>query len=154
MEEETKQWIDRYMGAYLRVTRRINAEIRDHLGESLTNDQYQILRLVSSMNPCTSTQLAEVFAVGKSSITAIVNRLVEAGILQRTRDEADRRQVYLTITEHGRGVYEAAEAQVYKIVTPYLQMFDEKDVEKFITLFERLDELMQEGKPSENHTES
>lgn len=145
MNDKTKHWIDRYLDVYQLVTRRISAEIREHLGEDLTNDQFQVLRLVNSMPQCTSSQLADTLAVGKSSITAIVNRLVDAGFLYRTRDEADRRLVYLALTDYGISIYNSAQEQVHSIVSPYLQHFEEKDIEMFISMFEKLGQLMQES---------
>ncbi|MCL6603611.1 MAG: MarR family transcriptional regulator [Paenibacillus sp.] len=145
MNKEAQHWINRYMDAYLIVTRRINAQIRDSISEDLTSDQYLILRLIQAQELCTSTHLAEAFAVGKSSITAMTNRLVEAGMIERTRDENDRRQVYLSMTEFGKSVFDAAETQVQEIVSPYLFHFEESDIEKFIMMFEKLGSLMQDS---------
>ncbi|WP_379133607.1 MarR family winged helix-turn-helix transcriptional regulator [Paenibacillus sp. sgz500958] len=145
MNNEACHWIDRYIDAYLTVTRRINAQIRDSISEDLTSDQFLILRLIDGQELCTSSYLAESFAVGKSSITAMINRLVEAGMIERTRDENDRRQVYLSITEYGRTVYEGASKQVQDIVSPYLFHFAKDDIEMFIRMFEKLGSLMQES---------
>lgn len=143
-DDEAQQWINRYMDAYLVVTRQVAARIKDSIAADTTNDQYQILRLINAQKQCTSTYLAENFAVGKSSITAIINRLENAGIIERTRDEEDRRQVYLSMSEHGRTVYEAAEKQVHEVVAPYLSQFEVKDVEMFIMMFEKLANLIQD----------
>ncbi|MDQ0193216.1 MarR family winged helix-turn-helix transcriptional regulator [Paenibacillus wynnii] len=145
MNKEAQHWINRYMDAYLVVTRRINAQIRDSISEELTSDQYLILRLIQGQELCTSTHLAESFAVGKSSITAMTNRLVEAGMIERTRDENDRRQVYLSMTEYGKSIFDAAEKQVQEIVSPYLFHFEESDIEMFIRMFEKLGSLMQDS---------
>jgi len=145
LNNEAQHWINRYMDAYLIVTRRINAQIRDSISEELTSDQFLVLRLIQGQELCTSTHLAESFAVGKSSITAMTNRLVEAGMIERTRDENDRRQVYLSMTEFGKSVYNAAEKQVQEIVSPYLFHFEESDIEKFIMMFEKLGSLMQDS---------
>ncbi|GAB6926484.1 MarR family transcriptional regulator [Paenibacillus sp. JCM 10914] len=145
MNDKAKQWIDRYVDVHLLVTRRINAQIREHLGEDLTNDQFQVVRLINSMTHCTSSLLAEQLAVGKSSITAIINRLVDAGIIQRTRDESDRRIVYLSLTDYGATIFESAHEQVREIISPYLQHFEDKDIEMFISMFEKLGHLMQES---------
>jgi MarR family transcriptional regulator, organic hydroperoxide resistance regulator len=144
LSHDAQTWINRYMDAYLLVTRRINAQIREQMSEELTSDQYLILRLINGQELCTSTYLAETSAVGKSSITAIINRLVEAGMIERTRDENDRRLVYLSLTEYGEKIYVAAEKQVQEIVSPYLFHFEEKDIEMFIRMFEKLGSLMQE----------
>lgn len=144
MEDDVQHWINRYMDAYLIVTRQVAARIKDSIAADTTNDQYQILRLIHAQNQCTSTYLAESFCVGKSSITAIINRLVQAGIIERTRDENDRRQVYLSMTEHGKRVFESAETQVHEVVSPYLLHFEEKDIEMFVMMFEKLANLIQD----------
>ncbi|AIQ35417.1 MULTISPECIES: MarR family winged helix-turn-helix transcriptional regulator [unclassified Paenibacillus] len=143
MEDEVQHWINRYMDAYMMVTRQVAARIKDSIAADTTNDQYQILRLINAQEQCTSTYLAETFCVGKSSITAIINRLVQAGIIERTRDENDRRQVYLSMSEHGKRVFEAAESQVHEVVAPYLFHFEKKDIEMFIMMFEKLANLIQ-----------
>ncbi|OBZ14491.1 MarR family transcriptional regulator [Bacillus sp. FJAT-27264] len=145
MDEVAEQWINRYLDAYLAVSRNISAQIRDSIAGGLTTDQYLILRLINGKERCTSTYLAESFAVGKSSITAISNRLVDAGLLVRTRDENDRRQVYLSMTEQGREVFEVAGKHVMDTVSPYFSHFGEKEIENFIMMFERLARMMQDS---------
>lgn len=144
MKKDAEEWINRYVDAYMVVTRQINARLRDIFGEGLTNDQFLILRLIAGQEKCTSTYLAEAVAVGKSSITAIINRLDEAGMIERTRDENDRRQVYLTMTEHGKSVCSTSEKQMQEVISPYLFHFEDHDIERFITMFEKLAFLMQE----------
>ena len=144
MKKDAEQWINRYVEAYMVVTRQINSRLRDIFGEGLTSDQFRILRLISGQERCTSTYLAEAVAVGKSSITAIINRLDEAGLIQRTRDENDRRQVYLTMTERGKDVYETSQRQMHELISPYLFHFEDKEIEHFIVMFEKLAFLMQE----------
>lgn len=144
MNKDAEVWINRYVDAFMVVTRQINARLRDIFGEGLTNDQFLILRLIDGQEQCTSTYLAEMVAVGKSSITAIINRLDEAGMIQRTRDENDRRQVYLTMTEHGKNVYKTSEKQMQEVISPYLLDFEDNDIELFITMFEKLAFLMQD----------
>ncbi|NQX43918.1 MarR family transcriptional regulator [Paenibacillus tritici] len=144
MKKDAEEWINRYVDAYMVVTRQINARLRDIFGEGLTNDQFLILRLIAGQEQCTSTYLAEAVAVGKSSITAIINRLDEAGMIQRTRDENDRRQVYLTMTAHGESVYRTCEKQMQEVISPYLFHFEDDKIEQFIVMFEKLAFLMQD----------
>lgn len=65
-------------------------------------------------------------------------------MIERTRDENDRRQVYLTMTEHGKSVYSTSEKQMQEVISPYLFHFEDHDIERFITMFEKLAFLMQE----------
>ncbi|AWB44236.1 MarR family transcriptional regulator [Paenibacillus sp. CAA11] len=138
-------WYNRYMEACFAVTRRTNAEIMEAVHDDLTSDQYQILRYIVQKGRCTSTELSETFRVGKSSITAMITRLVDRGVLERTRDEADRRLVYLSLTEHGNSVFDQAELKVQELILSYLDHFDRQEVETFIATFEKLARLVSEG---------
>ncbi|WP_234032646.1 MarR family winged helix-turn-helix transcriptional regulator [Paenibacillus faecalis] len=142
--KHTENWIKRYLNADMTVNRRILADIREVIGVELTREQYQVLGLIHHFERCTSTFLADFLFVGKSSITSIINRLAERNLVERTRDSTDRRVVYLTLTEEGRSVYEQTELQVQSIVSSYLTHFDEDEVDLFITLYEKLANLMQD----------
>ena len=97
-----QELIDRYVSVSFEVHKKAESLIKGQIGDDLTNDQHYILRYIQQSNDCTSSELADAFEVNKSAITAIINRLVDRGIIQRTRDENDRRVVYLTLSEKGR----------------------------------------------------
>ncbi|MGG6311283.1 MarR family winged helix-turn-helix transcriptional regulator [Paenibacillus macerans] len=145
MNLESKQLIERYMAAFFVVTKRLHGEIREIIQEDITMEQYQILDYIAARGRCTSTELAEAFAVGKSSITAMITRLVDKGSLRRTRDEDDRRVVYLTLTEQGEANYRIVQEQIMNTVSTYLVHFDADEVEGFISAFEKLARLIGEG---------
>lgn len=134
----SKQWIDRYIAAYFDVTKHLFADIREAIQEELTPEQFQILLFISESRRCNSTELADAFLVGKSSITAIITRLADRGLIDRTRDESDRRQVYLSLTSRGVSVLKEAEQKVQDMVSSYLVHFEEQEVEAFISTFEKL----------------
>lgn len=142
---ETKQLIERYMAAFFEVSKRLNGQIRDMIQEDITMEQFQILKYISSRGRCTSTELADAFGVGKSSITAMITRMVDKGLLQRTRDQDDRRVVYLTMTEQGQRNYDIVQDQIISTVSKYLVHFEADEVEGFISAFERLARLVGEG---------
>lgn len=150
-----ESWIKRYIEADMKVSRRIHADTRDGIGVELTREQYQVMCLIHSHEQCTSTLLADILFVGKSSITAIVNRLVERDWIERSRDEADRRVVYLALTDSGRTALKEAELQLQSLVASYLTHFDAGEVEHFIMLYEKLAKLMHEnGGDQKNENDS
>lgn len=145
MNIETMQLIERYLAAYFEVTKRLNGQIRDMIQEDVTMEQFQILKYIASRGRCTSTELADTFGVGKSSITAMTTRMVDKGVLQRTRDEEDRRVVYLTMTEQGEHNYAIVQEQIMSTVSKYLVHFSAEEVEGVISAFEKLARLISEG---------
>ncbi len=133
------------MAAYFTVTKRMNGEIREVLQDDLTMEQYQIMAYIVTRGNVTSTELSESFDVGKSSITAIITRLADRGILERTRDEGDRRVVYLSLTEQGIDNYKKAQTKIMETLSTYLVHFDNDEVEGFIGAFEKLANLLGKG---------
>lgn len=146
MKRDAKTVIERYIAAEFTVMKHLFNEIGEAIPNHLTIDQYQIMCVLHQRGQCTSTDLAAVFKVVKSSITAIINRLVDHGYVERTPAEEDRRVIELSLTEEGQKVYEQVDKQVQDIVSSYLIHFNEAEVETFIGTYEKLARLMTEGK--------
>lgn len=73
----------------------------------VTMPQWRVLVLASE-DGCRVSTIAEDLSVHPSNATRIVDRLVTAGLVERRRDDADRRQVLVVLTEPGRRLYETA----------------------------------------------
>ncbi|WP_410769317.1 MarR family winged helix-turn-helix transcriptional regulator [Fontibacillus sp. BL9] len=142
LKQESKELIERYMAAYFTVTKRMHGELREVLQDEMTMDQFQIIDYIVMHGKVTSTELSETFVVGKSSITAIITRLVDKGILERARDEDDRRVVYLSLTERGMSHYKKAQAKIMETLSTYLVHFGAEEVEGFLGVFEKLAYLL------------
>ncbi|RDU38995.1 MarR family transcriptional regulator [Neobacillus piezotolerans] len=112
--------------------------IKGQIGSDLTNDQHYVLRYIRKKGECTSTELAEVFGVNKSAITAIITRLTDKGLVKRTRDEGDRRIVYLALTDEGINLFENAEQRIHALVEKMITKFEQEEITAFINTYEKL----------------
>lgn len=142
-----KDLIERYETVQMMGSMKVVALIKEQIGEDVTSDQHLTLRYIKKYGPCTSTELADVFFVNKSAITAIITRLVEKGYVQRTRDETDRRIVHLSLTEEGECVFQEAEEKIHQVVEPYLAQLDVEELEAFIKTYEKLANLFKGNPP-------
>ncbi|WP_026583950.1 MarR family winged helix-turn-helix transcriptional regulator [Bacillus sp. J33] len=140
-----KELIDRYIAVSFSVEKKAASLVKEQIGSDLTNDQHYTLRYMSQVGSCTSSELAEVFDVKKSAITAMITRMWEKGLIQRTRDENDRRVVYLTLTEKGNKLYAEAEEKIHKLVESLITRFDQAEIQQFIETFEKLDKVLLES---------
>lgn len=141
-EKNIKGLIDRYLDLSLSVQRRGESIIKCRLGDELTNDQHFTLRYIRKVGVCTSTELAEEFGVNKSAITAIINRLMEKGLINRNRDENDRRVVYLSLSELGNELFLEAEEKIQHFVAQIMVQFDYEEVESFLKTYEKLNNAL------------
>ncbi|WP_409299102.1 MarR family winged helix-turn-helix transcriptional regulator [Peribacillus sp. SCS-26] len=137
-----KELADRYILTSFSVTKTGESLLKCQMGDEVTSDQHYMLRYIYKSRECTSTELAEVFEVKKSAITAIINRLWEKGLIERTRDEKDRRVVYLSLTEKGEAMYLEAEERIYRLVESLISRFEQEEIEQFLETYEKLNTVL------------
>ncbi|MDQ0229821.1 MarR family winged helix-turn-helix transcriptional regulator [Metabacillus malikii] len=141
-EKKIEDLINRYLSVSFSVTKRGESLMKDSIGDYITYDQCYTLRYIYLNQTCTSTELAEVFDVKKSAITAIINRLTEKELIKRTRDENDRRVIYLTLTDKGIDFYTKTEKNIQNLVKSFITSFDEKEIVSFIETYEKLNTIL------------
>lgn len=144
-----QELINRYVTVSFQVHKKAESLIKCQLGNDLTNDQHYILRYMFNSGSCTSTELAEVFEVNKSAITAIISRMADRGLIERTRDENDRRVVYLTLTDEGKDLYQKAQERIHYLVESIITQFEEPEIKAFINTYEKLAQVLDNKKLEE-----
>jgi long-chain acyl-CoA synthetase len=80
-------------------------------GVGLTTAQYRTLTQLDEGAEASSS-LAAKLAVSRPSVTAVVEGLVERGLVDRWHSDEDRRRVSVNLTESGRRVLAEADAAV------------------------------------------
>ena len=73
---------------------------------NLTVKQYYYLDVINRMDNPTYSEIAEKFKVTKPAVTAIVNKLIKLGYLERVQSEKDRRIFYIWISDKGKKLIE------------------------------------------------
>ncbi|CAH2713030.1 hypothetical protein BACCIP111895_00163 [Neobacillus rhizosphaerae] len=144
-----QELIDRYVTVSFQVHKKAESLIKGQLSNELTNDQHFTLRYIHQSGECTSTELADAFQVNKSAITAIINRMADRGLIQRTRDENDRRVVYLTLTDEGINLYQNCQEKVTLLVESIITQFNETEITTFINTYEKLALILDNMKQEE-----
>ena len=94
----------------MRAVRRLRAEKSD---SEITDGQYCVLATLDRLGPRTPRQLADQERVQPPSMTRTVNALAEAGLVVRSQDPDDGRQVIVTLTDEG----EALKGDAFGILT-------------------------------------
>lgn len=78
----------------------------DELG--LTYPQYLVLNVLWSGDEQTVGAIANALALESSTLTPLLKRLETAGLLRRTRNLSNERQVVIALTEEGRALQHRA----------------------------------------------
>lgn len=87
----------------LRCTNSVRSHAERHLRElRLTENQLGVLEALFHLGPLPQHRLGEKLLTSRANITLIADQLADKGLVQRRRDERDRRQMVLSLTARGR----------------------------------------------------
>ena len=89
-------------------------------GGTLTLTQTSLLYVLNDRGPMRMSDLASTEQVAAPTISKAVRRLVELGMVRRTRDQSDHRTVWVTITSTGVAAQQDAVADMYAVITSSL----------------------------------
>ena len=114
---------------YVRTLTRL-ARLLERGAGNLSLPQFRVLALVEEGGERAS-QLADLLAVAKPTITAVVDGLVDRGYLKRTADCDDRRATKITLTADGRkALYDAEHAMHTRLYEVLAHADDAPAIEK------------------------
>lgn len=110
-----------------------------HIGQSgLTPRQFAVLKAVDDSENPSQTTLIDKTGIDRSTIADIVRRLVEKGLLDRSRTKRDQRLYSVQLTEPGRMVLRRAEPAEAATLEHLLSCLDVHDREQFIRTLDRV----------------
>lgn len=93
--------------ALLEAREALMTHFRPELNEmGLTEQQWRIIRTLAQFDELDSTTLADKACILKPSLTGIINRLLDTGLIARRRSEQDQRFSYISLTEAGHDMFE------------------------------------------------
>ena len=109
----------------LRLARELRRET-EQLG--ITSRQATLLWLIRSHPGLSLRELAAEEGISAPALSGHVDRLEKAGLIERVRDEEDRRRVGLTLTEEGEGLLRRVRARRTTWLTDRLRGLDDDGV--------------------------
>lgn len=88
----------------------------------ITNEQSGVLGAIKTRGPLKPSELASILERSPNSISMLVDRMVKANLVKRTRDRKDRRVVFVTMTDRGRQAIDPAVPEgwqlIHKVLSP------------------------------------
>ncbi|HSW43350.1 MAG TPA: MarR family transcriptional regulator [Patescibacteria group bacterium] len=121
--------VERIVMTYETLMHRVaSAHAPEFLAVGVTMSQAKVLYLVQAEPGLRMSELSARLCVSLSTISGVVDRLVDQGFLSRTDDPADRRQVVLGITHAGADQVELFRELSSGQVRDLLAQLDEADL--------------------------
>ncbi|MCD9149340.1 MULTISPECIES: homoprotocatechuate degradation operon regulator HpaR [Pseudophaeobacter] len=128
--------------ALLRARERVMGPIRHLLSDvDLTEQQWRVLRVVQESGKVDPTEIAEQACLLLPSLTRILQKLEQKGLISREQDMVDRRRQVIRITAAGEKIIDANIAASIAIVDRTRQKMGEDRYEALLDLLNQLDEI-------------
>ena len=123
----------------LRLSRELRRETED-LG--VTSRQVTLLWLIRHHPGMSLRELAAEERISAPALSGHVDRLERAGLIERARDDADRRRVGLTLTEEGARLLKRVRARRTSWLAERLKDLDASELEAIEAALEPLGRLL------------
>ncbi len=115
----------RFLRLHRRLSAGVTARIRD-LGLSVP--QFDLISTLTEREGISQSELAERLYVTKGNVSGLVDRLVEAGLVERRAIAGDRRSYAMHLTEAGRALALAGIAIQHEYIAGTLGRLSARDI--------------------------
>lgn len=116
---------------FRRIMKKVPGEWRKHAKAGLSRSQAMVLYQLGVESPQRSSSLACSLSITTGGLTGITDKLVKEDLVQRNRDDDDRRVVYLAVTEKGRDVLSSMEATRKAFMATFFRGLSQEELDQF-----------------------
>lgn len=112
---------------------------------ALSAQEVRVLRTVGRHERCIMSGIAERIRLSLSSVTGLIDRLVEKRLVCRNRGE-DRRVVQVELTDEGRQLHESVVDSQVRFAHGLLKTLSAEEQDALLALFGKISERIKAGK--------
>jgi len=121
--------IDRIVKSYNQVSQGINPPFLAKM--NLTTAQMKVLLLFEDREKFSMGELSTLYSVSVSTMTSMVDRLFQNGMLKREQDGNDRRIVRVSLTAKGKKILTKLVHSRREVLEGFLFSLDKDEIKRF-----------------------
>lgn len=109
---------------------------------SITSAQLNCLLAIYENGPLPPSQIARRMLVNSSTVTGVIDRLELKGLVERQRNSADRRVIYIRLTPNGKEMAKVAPPPIQQRVIDGLQQMPADELDQIILSLAKLTKML------------
>ncbi len=122
----------RFISPLHKALRQISLHLEERTAQlGLTPGECHMLSFLFSYSPCAIAELIRVFGLKKSTLTSMLNRLTDRGLVVREVNHDDRRSFLIGLTSEGRKLARRVNRPVEEFEEQLASRMSHKDLEGF-----------------------
>jgi DNA-binding MarR family transcriptional regulator len=138
MDEERKQLVEELTTNFRCIIRRFRADINQLFESYIPLNEFFVLRILKRDKQQMVSKIANELTVSNSHITAVTEKLIKRGLIERNRCNNDRRVVYLDITEEGILLVSEMEEMQENYMKEKFNCYSDEEIQLLNDLFKRM----------------
>lgn len=144
MTNNPKAEVLRKIFRYIHGTQRL-AQMQDRPYHM--HGQHRALVVLAKEGTLTQSQLAEILDIRPSSMTELLSKLEDRGLITRAADEDDKRVTNVSITDDGRKIIENDDDSADKMLDTLFTGLSDDEVTELSQLFDKLNASLKDKLP-------
>ena len=124
----------------LRATEIYGIELAQAAG--LTAVQFRVLQVVAETESCTAKAISQRLRVSQATVTALVDKLVQHGLVYREQSTRDRRHTIIVPTQAGRDTIERAPDALQERYARKFESLEDWEQSMIIAALERVASML------------
>jgi len=112
--------------------------LKEYDVDAFNGAQGKILYVLWEHEKLTITDIARLTSLAKTTLTSMLDRMEEAGLVERVPDKENRRQIFIIITEKARGYREKYNQISDDMNNIFYKGFTEKEIADFENQLRRI----------------
>lgn len=109
--------------------------------------QHRVLGVLAKEGTLIQSQLAEILDIRPSSLTELLSKLEERGLITRTPDESDKRVTNVSLTEAGKQAVEGRDESDDDLLNSLFEGLTDEELDQLSGLFDKLNASLKEKLP-------
>lgn len=108
----------------------------------LTTPQLVVVRAIAAGDSLTASEIARAVSLSQATVTTLLNRLEDRGLITRQRSEEDRRRVNVQLTEAGRALVATAPEPLQEQFAARFAQLEAWEQHQLVASLERIANMM------------
>lgn len=124
------------------INNRINNKVKER---GLTQSQITAIKFIGHFKKLTITELSDYMSIKKSTCSGIVDRLEKMEVLERVKDEDDKRVTYIMFSKKGQALSSEIKEDINRCFKEIFNSISEEDLILIESNLEKLSNLIQKN---------
>ncbi len=108
----------------------------------ITPLHFEIIRLLDGEGELRVTEIGDRLQIARAQMTKLIDKLVDLKLVERQTDVADRRTCIITLSPHGRAVWEEHRASMMNAIREIMGQLSDKDLKDLSDTLRKLQDTL------------